>query len=68
MSKPTKFTKGERIETIHELLDLLTAGKWVYYGNRPKHPSVILSMTALTLLDAIKRGSYFVAKETAGHE
>jgi len=58
-----RFAKGRRIVSIADLVSVLQTGLWVYWGSRPKHPSILWHMQLRTLRDAITRGILYVALE-----
>ena len=62
MSKK-KFTKGRKIDSIADLVFVLQNGIWVYWEDRPKHPSILWNMQLRTLRDAVARGILYVALE-----
>ena len=49
MTRQTKFVKGARIETTAEKVAAIEAGRYLYIRDRPVHPSVLISMTVLTI-------------------
>lgn len=66
MSRARKFMPGPVFENVHELINAVTAGSWVYWtaGTRPKHPSVILSMQLNTLIHTCRSGRLRLALPT----
>jgi len=54
MPKSLKYLKGNKITSIEELLALLELGRWVYWGSRPKHPSVIENISIATVKAALR--------------
>lgn len=60
---PRKFERGAAIRSPAALAALLDAGHWFYWCHdpRPKHPSVLISMTFRTLMQAAKRGRLVLA-------
>jgi hypothetical protein len=55
------FTKGRRINSLAELVKLLCNSTWIYWGNTPKHPSILWHMELWTLRDAVTKGILYVA-------
>jgi len=55
MAYKRKYRKGSPIINIQELCDLLEAGEYVFWCNKPQHPSWILSMQLRMLLHCIRR-------------
>jgi len=58
----TKFTKGRRIDSLADLESVLKNEFWVYWNDRPKHPSWIWNMQLRTLSMAVIRGILYVAE------
>jgi hypothetical protein len=50
-----KFSRGEKL-SVQEALEHIAAGRWVYWQNKPQHPSWLGSMQFLTLVGAAKMG------------
>lgn len=48
MSRPRKFTKGEKL-TLFEALAFIVGGEWVFEGDRPKNPSFMISRRVIDL-------------------
>ena len=59
--KKLKFSKGSKIQNLQELVDALQVGLWIYWKNRPKHPTVLWNMKLNTLRDACTQGLLYVA-------
>jgi len=57
----TKFTKGRRIDGLEDLVVQLQCGNWVYWNDRPKHPSWLWNMQLRTLRNAVNAGILYVA-------
>jgi len=57
----TKFTKGRRIGSLADLESVLKNEFWVYWNDRPKHPSWLWSMQLRTLSNAVTKGILYVA-------
>jgi hypothetical protein len=53
MVSKTKFKICKPYKNIKQLCDDLDNGKYIYFGNRPKHYMVISCMTLQTILVAI---------------
>lgn len=49
MPRPKKFRPGETIRSWEFLAGHLRSGGWIYLRGRPKHPSVLRSMTYITI-------------------
>ena len=58
-----KYKKGETIHMLDLLFGELTAGRWVYYRDRPLHPGFIQNMTFNTVLGGLRAGNFAIAKE-----
>lgn len=67
MSLPRKFAPGRQIADIHDLIHCISLGCWVYWptSDRPKHPSIILSMQLNTLMSACRSGRIRIAVQNA---
>lgn len=63
MARVNKFRKGYKITDIHELVNQILAGHWVYWNHKPQHPSFLGSMNLYTLNNAVKGGILFTTKE-----
>jgi hypothetical protein len=61
--RTNKFRKGKLINSIPELWIYLSHRRWIYMGSRPKHPSVLMNMSLITLAGFIRRNSLWVAVE-----
>ena len=55
------FKKGNQITSVDHLSSLLDQNKWIYWIDRPKHPSILLSMQLRTILKALKAGILYEA-------
>ena len=62
--RPKKFKKGRAIRSVAALDKWLEREGWCYFGRspRPKHPSVIVSMTFSTLTLATQKGGLWRAE------
>jgi len=58
----TKFTKGRRIDGLEDLIVLLQCGNWIYWNDRPKHPSWLWNIQLRTLRLAVNAGILYVAE------
>ena len=56
MPRHNKYRKGSTITNWTELALNLQQNRWVYWGNRPKHPGWLRSMHFQVLDQAINRG------------
>jgi len=56
MPRKTKYRKGELITNWGDLALQLQQNRWVYWGDRPKHPGWLRSMRFQVLDQAINRG------------
>lgn len=54
MSKERKYKQGKVYKDINSLLKDLNDGKYVYWLDKVKHPSIIVNMTLRTIDLAIK--------------
>lgn len=63
MSKKGRFTRGRRVDSVADLMSVLQSDIWVYWEDRPKHPSVLWHMQLGTLKDAVNRRILYVALE-----
>ncbi len=63
MARQRKFSPGRRVESLDDLANCISLGCWFYWagGQRPKHPSIIRSMTFSTVWSAIRNGRLRVA-------
>lgn len=57
-----KYKKGIEYDNIQELSNDLMSGKYVYWIDRPKHPSILQNMSLRTLLMALKSGMIYKAE------
>lgn len=56
MPDPPKTSPGTHITSLPSLIKWLNDGCWTYLYNRPRHPSVIESMTMRSVRQAVERG------------
>jgi hypothetical protein len=56
MTKPHKFRPGRKILSMAELEHAFRLDLWIYLHGKPKHPSVIKSMTYQTIEGYIRKG------------
>jgi hypothetical protein len=63
MAYTKKYVKGNRIDSITTIVRSVKAGRYIFWGDTPKHSSVIASMTLRTVLNAMSLGILFTAKE-----
>lgn len=61
-----KLQSAFALRSIGELETALDNNQWLYWGDRPKHPSIFLGMTLRTLKRGIKAGSIRYAVNGAG--
>lgn len=63
--KKRKFSKGPPIIHPMDLFDELMRGNYVYWHNKPQHPSWMTSMQFNSLMNAARRGilSYAIPNE-----
>jgi len=64
MPRKTKYVKGGCITNWQELAHALHHNRWIYWGDRPKHPGWLRSMHFQVLDQAITRGILAVAVPT----
>ena len=57
----TRYTKGEKIDDIHELVDLLLTGQPTYFDNELSPASLIQTMPLFVLERRVAHGSMFRA-------
>ena len=50
-----KFRPGGPFEDIHQVINWIQRGGWIYWGGVPKHPSIIQNMSLTTLLNSVGR-------------
>ena len=62
--RKNKYTPGEYIKTVQDLLRELEDNKYVYYRSRPLYPSFILHMNFETISGGIKFKLFRYAIET----
>lgn len=60
-NKPREYIQGDVIASIGELIPRLDNREWLYWGSKPKHPSIFENMSLCTLRVGIKRGIIRVA-------
>lgn len=68
MAKQKKYHKGDCIPNIGVLAVWLESNQWTYWGDRPKHPGWIISMSLQTLLGAIRAGRLRFAIRNMGDD
>jgi hypothetical protein len=61
MSRKRKFRPGDAIKDLHELVARCQRGEWIYWYQRPKHPSLLLHQQITTAIGLIRRGVLRVA-------
>jgi hypothetical protein len=61
MARQGKFSPGNEIRDIYELISLLKDGRWIYWQDRPKHPSFLLSMQLNALISRVGQRSFRLA-------
>lgn len=59
--KPRKFRQGWRVVFLEEVVHAFHKRQWLWLHGRPRHPSVIVSMTVKTVEDMIRRGQLYYA-------
>jgi hypothetical protein len=65
-----KFVKGAPIRTLAHLEDELALDHWVYWRDKPRHPSIIMNMPYRVVKNAGLAGILWEAdpiKEEKGH-
>ena len=55
-SKRRKFMKGGRFKDTAVAVVWIDGGKWCYWGNVPKHPSVVSNFSLTTIRGAVRIG------------
>lgn len=55
--KRRMFKPGRPIRSIGEFIRCHEKREWVWLFNRPKHPSIIVNMSVLTVLGFIRNGA-----------
>jgi hypothetical protein len=55
MAYKRKYKKGSPIVNIQELADILEAGEYVFWYNKPISPRWVINMQLLMLLHCIRR-------------
>jgi hypothetical protein len=50
---PNKFKKGESIDTVSQLAQVILSNGWVYYRDKVLHPSFVLHMSFATVLGGL---------------
>lgn len=63
MPKRNKYRRGRRIMTVTELVRVLEARQYVFWGSRPTHPGWMLGLQIRYLLGEIRRGNIHYAIE-----
>lgn len=63
MSRTRKYRPGRKIRTVATLLREIDAGRYVYWGKRPCHPSWLGSMQYFVLRTLARYGQFRFAKE-----
>lgn len=57
-----KYRKGAPINNLIDVLIEIAAGRFMYWSERPIHPSFVDSMTIRTVRRAVARGIVFKAE------
>lgn len=61
--KPKKYSKGPKIQDMHELVSYLEFHDYVMWGDRPCHKGWIVSMTFRTLENLVRGGRFHRAEK-----
>jgi len=51
-----KFLKGPEFRNPLEAVDWIIRGKWCYWCDTPKHPSVVQNFSLTTIMGAARNG------------
>lgn len=64
-----KYRPGEAIRNPVDAISMIIDGHWFYWAtsSRPKHPSVLLSMTVRTIEQAARKGLLRIAVLQGGY-
>ena len=54
--KKRKFVKGDGFKNTAEFVVWIEEGKWCYWGDVPKHPSVVSNFSFTTIRGAVRSG------------
>ena len=69
MPRQKKYRKGRCFRSMMEFHWWVSdKERWVYWRDRPKHPSVIMNMTYLVVRNAVRRGTIIEAIPTEGFD
>lgn len=63
-----RFRKDVPIISIPPLVQAVTNGHYVFYKNRPLHPTFVLHMSLATVIGGIKGGLFYQAVENEKSE
>lgn len=67
MSRPRKYIKGPVIVELMVVINEVIAGRYVFMGDRPKHPSFVTSMQLQTVRQITHRGNFSFALPNLDH-
>jgi len=49
-SKKPMFKPGEPFKSVHEIVEAIERGEWIFWHGRPKHPRFIACLTLETIM------------------
>jgi len=58
-----KFRPGRTLKTLNQVWEANLRRQWLYLHARPKHPSVLVNMSMVTIAGFLRAGSIKVAVE-----
>lgn len=64
MSKRRKFKKGPPVRDPLVAIGFILGGNYLYWNNKPQHPSWLASMQVQSIKHAAQRGFLFLALPT----
>ena len=62
MARIRKYIQGDRIFDIRTVVLQINLGGWFMLRGKPKHPSILLSMTLKTVLSFVQGGHLYIAR------
>ena len=62
MSRPRKYQKGRKLCGIHDLVTQIAARRYVFWRDRPCHPSWLVSVQLQTPIHLAASGAFSVAE------
>lgn len=58
-----KYGKGGQIKTLEEFSEWIAEGKWIFWHDRPKHPSILANQQYRVIIELIETGALHRAIE-----